>query len=452
MQEKHRPLPQVRLRGLNLAIILAACLLYALALYQTVRVGGQYRELIAATEDYIACEENAARFRAGSDYLTEQVRLYVVSAKREYMENYFSEANVTRRRDSALDNLRGRFLEADAFSCLQSALEASNRLMERDIYAMKLISEANGYEDATLPPEVRSVELSPADKALDPGGKAARAEELAFNLSYQEAKSQIYGCVTDFLKNAARDTGVRQAETAESLDQAILFHRIWLTALFLLSVSAFAVIAVLVVRPLKIYIKRIKDNSMFELIGSYEFKHLTLTYNSIYEIAAANREGLKKRAEQDGITGLLNRSAFFQRAEELTGAPNPIALLLLDVDRFKEINDSYGRGTGDLVLKKVGKLLSVEFRTTDTPARLGADEFAVLMMDVTPEQREVVRGKVERINGLLLAPDDGLPPLSLNVGVSFSPAGYTQALYDRADHTLLQIQRSTLGGCAFSEE
>ncbi len=433
-------------------MILIACLLYVLSLYQTVQTGGEYQALISASQDYAACEEKANQIRADSDHLSEQVRLYTVTANREYMENYFSEVNTARRRDNALEALRGDSPEGDAYGSLQAAVDASDALMEREIYAMKLISEANGYADETLPPEVRRVELSAADAALAPRGMTGRAEVLVFGREYQDAKARIYSGISDFMDHVARETGARQAQTARDLERVLLSHRVWLTALFLMSVLAVAVTVLLVARPLKIYIEHVKDNSMFELIGSYEFKHLALTYNSIYEVSAANRDDLKKRAEQDGMTVLLNRSGFYRRAEELAGVPNPLALLLLDVDRFREINDSYGRSTGDLMMKKVGRLLSVEFRTTDTPARLGADEFAVLMLDVTPEQREVVRRKVERINSLLLDPDDGLPPFSLSVGVAFSPAGYTQKIYERADSALAQVKRTTLGGCAFSEE
>ncbi len=441
---------QLRLRGVQLTMVLLACLLYALILYQTARVSGEYRAALSETEEYAACEDAADQIRADSDYLTEQARLYTVTAKREYMEDYFSEVSAARRREGALDALR-EFLPEESVDSLQSAQAASETLMEREIYAMKLISQANYYVDATLPPEVRAVELSPADAALSPQEMTARAEDLMFGQEYREAKARIFEYIAGFLDSAARETGVKQARTVRELDRVLLLQRIWVTALFGISVLALAAIAVLVARPLKIYIDRVKDNAMFELIGSYEFKHLALTYRSIYELSVANRDHLKQQAERDNLTDLMNRNAFFRRAEELTGTEAPLALLLLDVDGFQELNDSYGRGAGDLAIKKVGKLLSVEFRTTDTPARLGADEFAVLMMDVTPEQREVVRRKIERINGLLLDPDDGLPPFSLSVGVAFSPAGYTQKTYERADSALTRIKRATLGGCEFSE-
>jgi len=161
---------------------------------------------------------------------------------------------------------------------------------------------------------------------------------------------------------------------------------------------------------------------------------------------------LRRRAERDSLTGLLNRGAFFQITEGAAKSDKPVALLMIDVDYFKGVNDNYGHATGDLALKKLAQILSVEFRTSDVPARLGGDEFVVLMLDVTPDQREVIRQKVDQINTTLQAPMDGLPPMSVSVGVAFSPKGYTQELYGRADRALYQVKQAGRCGCRFSEE
>ena len=65
----------------------------------------EFKILRMTTEQYIACERAAKQLQDGSDYLTEQVRLYVMTGQQEYMENYFKEANVTCRREHALEEL-----------------------------------------------------------------------------------------------------------------------------------------------------------------------------------------------------------------------------------------------------------------------------------------------------------------------------------------------------------
>lgn len=87
-------------------------------------------------------------------------------------------------------------------------------------------------------------------------------------------------------------------------------------------------------------------------------------------------------ADVDGLTGCLNHRAFHARlVEEVADATptHPLCVLVLDVDRFKSINDGYGHLAGDEVLCRLGELLRASFRTQDVVGRIGGDEFAVLL-------------------------------------------------------------------------
>src|SRR5262249_36199701 len=95
-------------------------------------------------------------------------------------------------------------------------------------------------------------------------------------------------------------------------------------------------------------------------------------------------ETLEHQALHDPLTDFPNRSFLLARLEELRGqtdetAVAPFALLLLDLDRFKEINDTFGHQYGDLLLREVGQRLRDCLRAEDTIARLGGDEFGVLL-------------------------------------------------------------------------
>jgi diguanylate cyclase (GGDEF)-like protein/PAS domain S-box-containing protein len=93
------------------------------------------------------------------------------------------------------------------------------------------------------------------------------------------------------------------------------------------------------------------------------------------------------RATTDGLTGLANLASFIARLRQTLAAVNrggpPFAVLYLDVDRFKDINDTLGHSTGDLLLKSVGERLKGCVRETDLVARLGSAEFAVLQTNLT---------------------------------------------------------------------
>ena len=100
------------------------------------------------------------------------------------------------------------------------------------------------------------------------------------------------------------------------------------------------------------------------------------------QMEAANAQ-LEALAMRDGLTGLGNRRAFEHRmAHEMDRVERynyPLSLLMLDVDQFKEYNDSFGHQAGDLVLTTLARVLEAEGRETDFSARYGGEEFAVLL-------------------------------------------------------------------------
>ena len=85
----------------------------------------QFANLQSATNEYIDCEKAARQLQEGSDYLAEQVRLYTVTNQREYMDNYFQEAEVTRRQEQAFAYLEEKFADTDSVAALKTALDCT---------------------------------------------------------------------------------------------------------------------------------------------------------------------------------------------------------------------------------------------------------------------------------------------------------------------------------------
>ena len=200
-------------------------------------------------------------------------------------------------------------------------------------------------------------------------------------------------------------------------------QRGYISILFVLNILVFIMILVLVMRPLQHFISCIKEGRLMEAVGSYEFRYLAMTYNDIFEANATSQELLRYRAEHDTLTGISNRDSFDRLREIMKSGTTPVALLLMDVDEYRKINDGYGRDTGDLVLKKVAKILQDQFRTSDYIARIGGDEFAVIMTDIKPILKDVIINKLISITAELKNPRDGLPEVTLSVGIAFSPSG-----------------------------
>ena len=152
---------------------------------------------------------------------------------------------------------------------------------------------------------------------------------------------------------------------------------------------------------------------------------------------------LSEQARHDTLTGLANRYHFNERlAEALSRArrkQEPLALMYLDIDRFKAINDSHGHAVGDAVLKEFAQRLKQCVRMIDTVARLAGDEFVVILENVHSEAEPqfVARKIVARINHPFEV--DGLKlSVTTSIGIAFQPPGPTNAdeLLARADKAL----------------
>jgi diguanylate cyclase (GGDEF)-like protein/PAS domain S-box-containing protein len=136
------------------------------------------------------------------------------------------------------------------------------------------------------------------------------------------------------------------------------------------------------------------------------------------------QEQLRHQALHDSLTGLPNRVLMGDRLEHALEIARrwrePMALLMLDLDRFKEVNDTLGHQVGDDVLIKVADRLIGAIRASDTVARLGGDEFAVLLPAVT--DLASARMVAERIVEALRTPFDLLEGISLDIGISIGIA------------------------------
>jgi diguanylate cyclase (GGDEF)-like protein len=160
---------------------------------------------------------------------------------------------------------------------------------------------------------------------------------------------------------------------------------------------------------------------------------IAVTFN---EVRSFNE--VKLEARTDELTGLANRRALLTRAQTVLAAASPsrpVALLLLDLDGFKEVNDSLGHPAGDDLLRQVGPRLRSALRAEDVLARLGGDEFAVVVPDTSRAEAQAL---AHRLRELLLEPFT-VEGIRLHVGVSIGvstapvPAASVQELLRSAD-------------------
>lgn len=187
-----------------------------------------------------------------------------------------------------------------------------------------------------------------------------------------------------------------------------------------------------------------QDNK-FVLIVRDEHTHRRLTDNLI------------TKAYQDALTGLPNRRLFFSRLESAISRAerqlSQLAVLYIDLNNFKPVNDQFGHAVGDQVLRQIAQRFNNCFRDTDTLARLGGDEF-VALVDINSQLDAVYI--TEKVLKSLQAPlelDKRQQVLSASIGIAVFPgdAGDAETLIEQADNAMYQAKRTPGRGYCFSQ-
>lgn len=184
------------------------------------------------------------------------------------------------------------------------------------------------------------------------------------------------------------------------------------------------------------------------LNGSTRF----LTYLLVVYLTARVRALLLHEAEsarREPLTGLLNRHAFQEigHGEVLRASRyhHPLAVVFVDLDRFKQLNDSHGHEAGDRALRAVGRALSGALRSTDFVARLGGDEFGIIL----PEIDQIGAAATgDKLAAQVAAALSEFAPVSASIGMAwFERAGTDfEGLLKEADSVMYRIKRARAGG------
>ena len=167
-----------------------------------------------------------------------------------------------------------------------------------------------------------------------------------------------------------------------------------------------------------------------------------------FELMEANRK-LNELSITDGLTGLYNHRYFLRKLETEFGKAlrygRSLALLLLDIDHFKEVNDRYGHRCGDLVLKNVAGLLKDHLRNSDAAARCGGDELAIILPETNKSKASEVAEKLRRqLEKSPISWNGELFSITCSIGVAAIPdivIDDWNALLESADKSLYLAKR-----------
>ncbi|MBQ3639119.1 MAG: GGDEF domain-containing protein [Clostridia bacterium] len=425
----------ISLKKAYIRLVVFAVVVSCVLIFATFRSFFAFLRLSRATDEYIDLQGSVYELMEASDYLTEKVRRFTVSGELEYLNDYFREATENRRREKAVERLSEMPNAQSVIDPLKLAQQESDALMKREYYAMKLVIAAKGYSEY---PEIpQDVTLSAVDLALSAEEQLRTASNMLLDEDYYDRKDFIRSNMKKSIEELKIITQEVQAKSSSALRTDIIV----VCVLIVVQTAGILVMVrltfLLGLKPVLKAVNRIKEDRPLPVIGANEFRYLARTYNKMYEVYKQSIAHLNYKASHDELTRVYNRMGYnlLLSGMEL----KTTVMLLIDANKFKQVNDTHGHEIGDRILQKVAKTISRYFRSDDYICRIGGDEFIVLMAHAEKLEKEMIAAKIRRINTDLANVDDGLPTVSICAGIAHGKdASDAEDLFVKADQALYQ--------------
>lgn len=189
----------------------------------------------------------------------------------------------------------------------------------------------------------------------------------------------------------------------------------------------------------------------FKMISGHLYLSLGGKFGSLHELLKQFQQ-VTQLANQDPVTSLYNHRAFFDSAQN-TISPDNCYLMVVDLDNFKQINDTYGHLTGVTVLKRTGQILRSAVREKDIVGRIGGDEFAVLCIGIDSDDAALAVAQRMVKNVQQFVGRDFSIDVHISIGIARKkPGDSLQDTFRQADTALYQVKRTSKNGCRLFED
>ncbi|MFG6448752.1 diguanylate cyclase domain-containing protein [Roseateles sp. BYS180W] len=441
-------------RSLQMALTLM-CALAVVQLYVT------YRQYARAELHLRQSDALVALMQKSSDDLTQMARLYVVTREPRFRSYYRSIWRIRAGQEAPAADYDATYWDRMAVAGASAPLvvmvpaSAPQSLMQRmhdvglDAEEARLLSTSHQRSEALIALEEEAMGL--VDKAdADAGSDSPwrRAVDLLHGEQYRHAKAQIMQPLSD-LRQRLQSRSALQWQAAE----AQLSRAIWMAAvaLVLLALNALLVSVALarqVRRPIEALqawahgVRQGRLELRTRLSDPNEFGELSAAIDQMADAVQQNHSALREEVERraraeeavrhlanhDALTGLPSLRLLHDRLERaLLGAQRHkqrLAVLFVDLNEFKPVNDTYGHHMGDEVLKVIGERLSTSVREADTVGRIGGDEFVLILPDVGDDEtvQRLCDKLLEQIAQPIHLPEADAPlVVSAAIGVAVFP-------------------------------
>ena len=418
------------------AIIFSGLLVVSLQLisYEDDVVNKTYR-------NFLELQEASNDVQLASDYLTAEVRLFVVNADPKYMDAYFEEANITKRREKALETIHelseNTSKHEEIHGNIAAAVEESMNLMNLEYFAMKLICVQYDipYDRYQVIANVDISNVAPEDRR-DEALNAVLGQE------YMRSKTIITNHVDaaiDVIKDLMQDSVDKSVSDLHGL---ITFQTIVIITFVVFTATTIIFMHVFIIAPMNTTINSLLKNEEVHVYSNREFNYMADTYNKIRAQNESVKEKLRYEAEHDRLTGLYNRSGYdsIYRRMKL----NRTIYILLDIDKFKQVNDERGHEIGDKVLVRTASILSKYFNDENAYVfRIGGDEFSILIEQPETNMEEELIQRCKKINEVSSNVKGIIPGVTFSIGIAYGEEDdTTDTLFKKADDALYRVKKA----------
>lgn len=449
----------IMLRSFNIIVCVVAAIVTVLLVIMMERTQRLYSNTHEMSQRMVLLTNDAFQLQDASDYLTEQIRAFAVTGEKKYMDNYFEEACTTKRRDKALEELGKYKADSESYASLSAAMVKSLNLMNTEYYAAKLtiqgyglrVNERNFKYWKEINEALEPVELWTTDQNKSNLEKRKQASEILFNTTYRKRKEEITSDMKECLSKLTDELSEEQQEIFSKLQTQLLIEHILIAVMVLLVLSLVLLASFQVFHPLKVFIQKVKNDEQLPEIGAYEMRFLAKNYNIASLANKQQKEELIYEASHDKLTGLYNRRGYELALENVN--IDKSAVLMVDVDKFKTINDTYGHDIGDEILKRVASELFKTFGPYGYLCRIGGDEFVVIMTNTDESYKDRIRKGVIKINERLARKRGEVPTISISAGAAFGKeVRAIDAVLKEADKALYEAKDKGRGDICFFEQ
>ncbi len=281
MTAKNHGKSGLSIHAIHLAMIVCAVVIAALLVFSTYETSGVFNTLSRETDQYIVRQKAAHGLMEASDYLTEMVQRFTLEGDTVYLDQYFEEAFVSKRREASIMAMSEGGADQSLVAQLQEAMDESMALMYREYYAMKLVIEAREIRD--YPDTLKAIELSEEDLFLPAEEKMDKAREMVMGSEYYASKEIIRNRLKSNLELLEDQMKLARQNTSSQMMGELTRNRIITIVLIVALLALIALTVRMLTLPLIRAAGEIREHRRLTPDGVREFRQVAEEYNGIFD-------------------------------------------------------------------------------------------------------------------------------------------------------------------------